>query len=159
MHRGRWIPECPQGRETSSILLMWCDEGTCRIQLEGSQIQRDILTQDGCMLRDPFRFRYLEYFSFQFTNVSLTVIFPSSEECPKPGDVQREPKSTMMGPMKAPLGFAPIANSVLNCLYYSIRHDPTKYHTLGALNNRNFIVSRCWRLEVQNQDVSRVDSW
>lgn len=33
-----------------------------------------------------------------------------------------------------------------------------KYHKLGDWN-RKFVVSKCWRIEIQNQGVSRVDSF
>lgn len=33
--------------------------------------------------------------------------------------------------------------------------DIRKYHGLGGLNNKKVIVSRFWRLEIQNQSVSR----
>jgi len=36
----------------------------------------------------------------------------------------------------------------------------TKYHGLGGFNNRTFVFSQFWRLEVQDQGISRVGlSW
>ena len=34
--------------------------------------------------------------------------------------------------------------------------DIRKYHGLGGLNNKKVIVSRFWRLEIQNQGVGKV---
>lgn len=41
-------------------------------------------------------------------------------------------------------------------LYYSARATITEYHRLGGLNNRIFIFSWFWKLEVQDQDANKV---
>lgn len=46
-----------------------------------------------------------------------------------------------------------------NSLYYTARAAIKEYHTLGDLNNRNFILSQFWGLENVRSRCSQFSSW